>query len=170
MGRHKQAPPFAEAQLAAPATLSPRAREIFEHTVAAVDPFHFSQVDLSLLAQFCGACETAEIAQKEIDERGAVIDMKTSPWIGVLEKSTRSCVALSARLRICPQSRYDRLVAGTNARAQYAGKKLWEGDYDPEDPAGLLAKPTRPKRTLAYFREPAQARPPHPDDDDELLA
>ncbi len=134
MGRHKQAAPFVDAELKAPATLSRRAREIFEATVAAVDVYHFSAVDTPLLCQYAGAAELAEQAQLKLDEEGAVVAGKSSPWLNVLEKSSRSCVALSARLRICPQSRYDRLVAGTNARQQYAGKKLWEGDYDQKIP------------------------------------
>lgn len=86
-------------------------------TVGAVDQFHFTRVDVPLLAQFSAASELAERAQAALDEHGAVSEAgKTSPWLTVLEKSTRACVALAARLRICPQSRFDRLVAGTSSR------------------------------------------------------
>jgi phage terminase small subunit len=105
-------------RLNAPATLSEGATAIFERTVAAVDPGHFSAVDLPLLEQFAAGADLARQAQKHLDDDGAVVAGKASAWLTVLEKASRSCVALSARLRICPQSRFDRLVAGANSRPQ----------------------------------------------------
>jgi hypothetical protein len=40
---------------------------------------------------------------------------KTSAWVAVLEKAHRSSVALSARLRLSPQSRADARSAGRGA-------------------------------------------------------
>ena len=105
-------------RLRPPATLSSGAAGIFRKTVAGVDPEHFSPVDLPLLEQYAAASDLARRAQQEMDAHGAVVNGKASPWLAVLEKASRSCVALSARLRICPQSRFDRLVAGANSRAQ----------------------------------------------------
>ena len=49
------------------------------------------------------------------------------------EKAQKQLVALSARLRICPQSRFDRLGAGANSRVQPDGAKPWEWDKAPKN-------------------------------------
>ena len=56
------------------------------------------------------------------------MDGKASPWLTVQEKTVRALTALSARLRICPQSRFDRLVAGTKDRPK--GPRPWD-DVEP---------------------------------------
>lgn len=142
MGRHKTPAPFARPALTPPSTLSPRAAQIFTATVGAVDPFHFTPVDLPLLCQYAAAADLCEQAQASLDRIGAVDAGRLNPWVAVLEKSSRSCVALVARLRICPQSRFDRLVAGTNSRTP--PRKLWE----PDNGAAL------PLTGLARFRKP----------------
>ena len=141
-----QPAPIHDAALKPPARLSPRQRELFLHIVGAVDPYHFSKSDLPLLAQYVGACDLCEQAQGNLDQEGAVIAGKANPWIVILEKASRSCVALSARLRLAPQSRFDRLRTGVTSRPQDG--IYYEGDDgDPDDPSGeLLARPTRPKR------------------------
>jgi phage terminase small subunit len=113
-GRHIATKP----RLKPPATLSKGAAAIFTRTVAAVDPDHFSAVDGPLIEQYAAAADLACQAQTNLDSHGAVIDGKASPWLAVLEKSSRACVALAARLRVCPQSRFDRLTAGANSRPQ----------------------------------------------------
>ena len=126
-------------RLKPPATLSKSAGAIFLATVESVDPSHFSPVDLPLLAQYAGAADLARQAQQHLDAEGAVTpEGKASPWLVVLEKASRSCVALSARLRVCPQSRFDRLVAGANSRQQFGvGKpRPWERDGGPSLLAG----------------------------------
>ena len=134
-----------KSRLSAPASLSEGAAAIFVATVSAVDPGHFSAVDMPLLEQYAGAADLARQAQQNLDQHGAVIDGKPSPWLGVLEKSNRSCVALAARLRVCPQSRFDRLVAGANSRTQPMASKPWES------PDGLLAEPEDP--AARFFRD-----------------
>lgn len=118
-------------RLGIPPGLSDGAAAIFKNIVASVDVSHFADCDLPLIVQYAGAAELAARAQEHLDEHGAVIDGKASPWLTVLEKASRSCVALAARLRLCPQSRFDRLVAGANSRKQHTGRKPWE----PADPA-----------------------------------
>jgi phage terminase small subunit len=105
-------------RLKPPVTLSKGAAAVFAQTVAAVDPDHFSVVDTPLLEQYAAASDLARQAQTRLDVNGAVIDGKASPWLAVLEKANRACVALAARLRVCPQSRFDRLTAGANSRPQ----------------------------------------------------
>lgn len=104
---------------------------VFKRIVVTVSPDHFSEVDRPLLDQYAHAAHLASKAAAAIEAEGAVLDGKTNPWVGVLEKASRACVALAARLRICPQSRFDRQRAGTNERPQF-------DDFDDHD--GLLAK------------------------------
>ena len=127
-GRHAAT----KTRLKAPGTLSDGARSIFERTVKAVDPDHFSAVDLPLLAEYANAAAQAEEAAQELAKTGLVIDGKPSPWLIAQEKSVRAMVALSARLRVAPQSRFDRLTAGANSR-----KQILPADF--HDPDGLLA-------------------------------
>ncbi len=124
-------------RLQPPVTLSTPAKAIFQHIVASVDDAHFSQVDIPLLESYSNAAALGAEAAVKLDSEGAVNPDtgKVSPWLGVSEKCSKVLVALSARLRICPQSRYDRLVAGSNSRPQHKGKKPWQTDDDD----GLLA-------------------------------
>jgi phage terminase small subunit len=152
------------ARLKPPRNLSVGAAEVFKATVKAVDPDHFSEVDVPLLEQYAVAADLARQAQHHIDENGAVIAGKANSWLVIQEKSVRSLVALSARLRLCPQSRFDRLVAGANSRPQ---------PQDFEDDDELLAgPPNRPRRKsfAANGRRPSAARVPAVHDDDGLLA
>lgn len=130
-------------RLKPPPTLPDSAIAIFEQVVSAVDPEHFSAVDLPLLEQYAVAADLAQQAQHHIEQNGAVVGGKLNSWMAVQEKSCRSMVALSARLRICPQSRFDRLVAGANSR--------------PQPEAALNKFSARGKRPAAF-------------DDDDLLA
>jgi hypothetical protein len=53
-------------------------------------------------------CETAVLAQEAAEHlrlEGPVIAGRISPWMVIQEKSVRSSVALSMRLRLSPQSR-----------------------------------------------------------------
>jgi len=106
------------ARISPPSTLSEPAKLVFTHTVNSVDPSHFTEVDLPLLEAYAQSAALATEAAQQIDAAGAVTDGKPSPWLGVSEKAIKQLVALSARLRICPQSRFDRLGAGANSRPQ----------------------------------------------------
>lgn len=99
-----------------PRGLSKGASAVFRAIVSAVDAEHFSPADLPLLTEYARAADLANRAAAELDKHGAVTDGKASAWLVVQEKSVRALTALAARLRICPQSRFDRTVAGTKAR------------------------------------------------------
>lgn len=86
--------------------------------VNSVDPAHFSEVGAPLLEAYAQSAALATEAAQRLDADGAVVEGKPSPWLAVSEKAIKQLVALSARLRICPQSRFDRLGAGANARPQ----------------------------------------------------
>ena len=99
-------------------TLRPRqdapaeVRTIFLELVASVPADHFRQGDGALLEQYWQSILLARKAYAELDAGGPVIDGKASPWLVVLEKSHRSAVALSGRLRLAPQARADSRSAG----------------------------------------------------------
>jgi phage terminase small subunit len=109
-------PPGTKLRLAPPATLSDGARLAFAKAVSSVDADHFTAGDQALLVEFARAVDLANQAATELDAHGPVVNGRPSPWIVIQEKSVRALVALSARLRLCPQSRFDRTKAGTNAR------------------------------------------------------
>ena len=58
-----------------------------------------------------------------------VIDGKTNPWLVVQEKAQRAMVALSARLRLAPQSRMESKVA-VRRRGQMASAYAILGNDD----------------------------------------
>jgi hypothetical protein len=96
--------------------MPPEVREIFVALVASRPPEHFRAEDADLLEQHAQGIALARQAYAELAANGPVVDGRPSPWLVVLEKSHRSCVALSGRLRLAPQMRFDRKVAGTKPR------------------------------------------------------
>jgi phage terminase small subunit len=132
--KHMRTKRFGATGLSPSPTLSDAAQAIFQHIVSNVDESHFNEVDRPLLESYCNAAALGTQAAQRLDTEGAVgADGKVSPWLAVSEKCGKVLVAVSARLRICPQSRFDRLVGGSNSRPQLAGKKPWEFDLD-DDP------------------------------------
>lgn len=99
-----------------PPHLSKQARGVFDSLVAAVGLDHFTAADIPLLSEYATAAATAQTAAERLDAEGHVVAGRANPWIVVQEKAQRALVALSARLRVCPQSRFDRLKAGTSSR------------------------------------------------------
>jgi phage terminase small subunit len=99
-----------------PGHLSAEARAVYEAMVASAGLDHFTTTDVPLLAEYATAAATAQRAAGMLDQEGHVIGGRANPWLVVQEKAQRAMVALSARLRVCPQSRFDRLKAGTESR------------------------------------------------------
>ena len=98
---------------AEPDGLSDRERQIFTDLVRACDAEHFAESDVPLLVAYCQAVAQHERAVEALRREGDVIKTATgrlciSPWITVQEKSSREMVALSMRLRLSPQARYER--------------------------------------------------------------
>ena len=99
-----------------PPNLEPDVAKIYQAVVNAVDAGHFCEGDSTLLTEYARAVAQAGRAARELALHGAVVDNKMSAWIGVQEKAWRAMAALSVRLRLGPQSRFDRQQAGRNAR------------------------------------------------------
>ena len=129
MSRTKRPPsPFLKTRrLRPPEHLSDGAATVFRQLVASVHPDHFSAADTVLLCEHARACDLANQADAELIRGGVVNDGKASPWVAVQEKAQRAIVALSARLRLSPQSRFDRLKAGTLGRPQF--KMPWDPNH-----------------------------------------
>src|SRR6516164_8159784 len=83
-----------------PATLSEGAKAEFIRIVTCEKPEHFRTSDLPLLTQYCESAALAAWATQELRR-----DDAPARWLTVWEKANRNMVALSARLRLCPQSR-----------------------------------------------------------------
>ncbi len=96
----------------------PEVAEIFRELTSAVAPDHFRESDSPLLECYAEAIALSRRAYAEMSEHGPIReDGKASPWLLLSEKAHRSVVALSARLRLAPQQRFDRKVAGTSTRS-----------------------------------------------------
>lgn len=103
------------ARLRAPAGLSEAVREIFVELVTANDVGHFSRSDVPLLVEYATAIAQARRAAEGMEKEGPVVRGRSSPWLVVQEKATRAMVALSMRLRLSPQSRFDARAASRSA-------------------------------------------------------
>jgi phage terminase small subunit len=117
-----------------PSHLSPAARAVWDHIVGNLDPTHFVESDAPLLEQYASSAALAAEAFGHLEAEGAVVGGKPNAWLTVHEKAVRASVALSARLRLSPQHRHDRLVAGSNARPQPSSRRPWEVDREVDDP------------------------------------
>ena len=84
---------------------------------------HFRPSDLPLLIQYTEAATLAERAMRALQD-----DDAPSVWLTRWEKATRTMVALSARLRICPQSRQPNNPTRPKPTSYYEQMAL-EDDY-----------------------------------------
>jgi hypothetical protein len=122
---------------------------VFSDIVGAVDPEFFTPVDTPLLVEYARAVAQADKAAAAIAKEGLVRDERPSAWVVVQEKAIRAMVSLSARLRICPQSRFDRLKAGSHSRDQILNRM-----NDADDPLAKYRTPDPPKTSaLESYRK-----------------
>ncbi|MGI8895366.1 MAG: hypothetical protein ACR2HE_06920 [Casimicrobiaceae bacterium] len=96
--------------------MTARATAIFIDIVTNMSAEHFGPADIPLLRQYAVACETAELAERELMTAGHVIDGRASAWLTVQEKAQRAQTALALRLRCCPQSRISKHKDTSSAR------------------------------------------------------
>jgi|SRR6516225_6065902 hypothetical protein len=92
-------------RLRPPPDLPQPERDLFARLIAANAPTHFKESDLPLLTQYCENVVLNKKAAAELRAAPLTPDGKASPWLVIAEKTHRACVALSMRLRVCPQSR-----------------------------------------------------------------
>lgn len=98
-----------------PKILSAAERRLFLELVSSCDHRHFRSSDLPLLVAYCQA---TALSQKAIGKAGSDKDA-----LGTWERSVKLMAVLATRLRISPQSRFDRKTVGS--RELPRGPKPW---------------------------------------------
>jgi phage terminase small subunit len=94
--------------------------------VDSLPPDRFHKSDRPLLALYCRHLHQAHVALAKIEEHGACDGESLNPWLKVAEAATKQCAVLATKLRLAPQSRLDRKVAGPAARGSGATPPPWE--------------------------------------------
>jgi phage terminase small subunit len=117
-------------RLEPPSTLSQPERDLFQSIVGANDARHFNLSDMALLRAYVQASVLSEKAAAEL-RKAPLLDNKPSPWLVVSEKAVRAMVALSARLRLSPQSRLDPKTVAR--RHPHVGPAPWWNNDDEID-------------------------------------
>jgi phage terminase small subunit len=108
--------------------LPPEVKLLWSELVSSMPHDHFRASDSALIEQYYQAIALARQAYANLTEEGSVIAGRANPWLVVLEKSHRSSVALSMRLRLSPQSRMDRkAVKESGTMSAYERMRL-DGD------------------------------------------
>ena len=92
--------PIPTTRLHPPPGLSEGAKAEFIRIVTCEKPEHFRTSDLPLLCQYVESVSLAARATQELQR-----DDPPARWLTLWEKANRNMVALSARLRLSPQSR-----------------------------------------------------------------
>lgn len=133
-------------RLKAPADLPAPVRAIWGRLVDALPGDRFHSSDGPLLALYCRALHQADIAFGKVEKYGAyVADADaTNPWLKVADTATKQCATLASKLRLCPQARLDRKVAGPAARTEQDGPKIWDyptGDDDARSGGAQITPP-----------------------------
>ncbi len=106
-----------------PSSLSEAERKIFIDLVKCCEPSHLRKSDLPLLVRYCETIVMADQAAAEL-RKGTVVDGRPSPWLAVQREAIKAMVALSMRLRLSPQSRFDPKTTGR--QTPHAGPWPWE--------------------------------------------
>ena len=107
--------------------------EIWGRLVNALPGDRFHSSDGPLLALYCRALHQADVAFAELEALGASREGAINPWLKVCDIATKQSAVLASKLRLCPQARLDRKVAGPAARDEMGGARVWEyptGDDD----------------------------------------
>lgn len=91
-------------RLATPAGLTRKERAEFERLINATDPRHFRQGDTPLMIAFVQASILSRRLARDVT--------KNQEW----ERATRVLASLATKLRLSPQSRFDRKTIGSMER------------------------------------------------------
>lgn len=121
--------PIGRPRLSPPKDMSAPARALWREIVDSLKVDHFQPSDGPLLRAYCEALLLSQRASHELAVSGPALDGKTSPWLALFGKASQTVTSLSARLRLCPQSRISRDKAGNTHAAP--GPKLHEPGFVP---------------------------------------
>lgn len=114
-----------------PADMAEPIKAIWRELVDSMPPDRFHTSDRPLLALYCRHLHQAHTALSKIEEHGACDGESLNPWLKVAEASTKQCAVLATKLRLAPQSRLDRKVAGPAARGGDVNPPWASDDDDP---------------------------------------
>jgi len=117
-------------RIRAPADLPAPVRAIWSRLVDALPGDRFYSSDGPLLALYCRSLHQSDLAFGQLEEFGAWKGGELNPWLRVVDISTKQCATLASKLRLCPQARLDRKVAGPAARNEHGGLKIWDRPSD----------------------------------------
>jgi P27 family predicted phage terminase small subunit len=99
---------------------------LWRQLVDSLPPDRFHASDRPLLALYCRALHQSNLAFDKLEKHGAAYDDSISPWQRVADSAVKQVAALATRLRLCPQSRLDRKVAGPMARNDESSERPWD--------------------------------------------
>lgn len=127
--------PISRPRLAPPSDLTDDAKAVWADIVSSLKVDHFQPSDAPLLRAYCEAIVLSQQANAELAKNGPVLGNKTSPWLALSGKAGQAITSLSARLRLCPQSRISKdKASGTH--------------HNPGVPLHLRNPPWEPAETL----------------------
>lgn len=110
------ATPIGKHRIQPPADLPEPCRAIWRELVDSLPPDRFHASDRPLLVMYCRALLQAQLAFEALEQYGACDGDSVSPWLRVSDSAAKQAATLATKLRLCPQSRLDRKVAGPAAR------------------------------------------------------
>lgn len=99
---------------------------LWRQLVESLPPSRFHASDRPLLALYCRALHQSNLAYEKLERYGAAADDAVSPWQRVADSAVKQVAVLATRLRLCPQSRMDRKVAGPMARDDAGAERPWQ--------------------------------------------
>lgn len=100
--------PIGRPRLSPPKDMSAPARALWREIVDSLKVDHFRPSDAPLLRAYVEALLLSQRANAELAANGPALDGKTSPWLALFGKASQTVTSLSARLRLCPQSRFSK--------------------------------------------------------------
>lgn len=105
-------------------------RDLFSEIVEAKPVEHFRPGDGPLLELYCQSILLSRKAYASMMDEGLTINGKVNLAVVAYEKANKSAAALAARLRVAPQLRFDRNVAGKPDRPSDVLSRL--NDFEDE--------------------------------------
>ena len=115
----------AERRVKPPANLPEPVRKIWAGLVDSLPADRFHSSDWPLLSLYSRFTYQAETALAHVEKAGATDGSATNPWLRVADVASKQCAVLATKLRLCPQTRMDRKVAGPAARSR-SKRKPWD--------------------------------------------
>jgi hypothetical protein len=117
-------------RLAPPECLGNLQKQAFLDLITSVPRSQFRRCDLPLLCRWCELTVLAEQAAFELEQAGAVVDGKISPWFSIHQGASRELRALSQRLQLGPRGRTPKAPKIKTGSVSYYERMDLEGEFD----------------------------------------